>query len=476
MITETYLLLGVVFAAGFYMAWNIGANDVANAMGTSIGSKALTWRQAVCIAAVLEFLGALLVGGNVTATIQSGIVDPEIFALSPQTFVLGMLSALIGSGLWLNVASLFGWPVSTTHAIVGAILGFGLVVGGAGSIYWGDVAAIAATWIGSPIMAGVIAYGLFSWVQRHVLFDPHPVRAAKRFAPWIVWAAITVIVLCVLFEGLKNLHLNFSFPSALGIGLSLGGFGFLIARQLLKKMELDHPVLEGSYNPGHLHLVEKASRSLSRLGLSPNDPLLLEVSAVIGRLGDVAEEMSKGLPQSHEPSPYEKVERVFGTLQIMSACFVAFAHGANDVANAIGPVAACIQTIRYGTIGAEAPVPIWLLSAGGLAIVVGLASWGWKVIHTVGQKITELTPTRGFSAEFSAALTILIASKLGMPISTTHALIGAVVGVGIARGLHALNLRTIRDIVSSWIATIPAAAVAGVGVFFLLDAILRFLR
>jgi PiT family inorganic phosphate transporter len=473
MITETSLLIGIVLASGFYMAWNIGANDVANAMGTSIGSKALSWRQAVGIAAVLEFLGALLVGGNVTATIQSGIVDPEVFARSPQIFVLGMLSALIGSGLWLNVASLFGWPVSTTHAIVGSILGFGLIVGGPGAILWLDTAAIAISWIISPVLAGLVAYGLFSAVQRLVLYDPHPVRAARRFAPWIVGFALTILSLCVLFEGLKNLHLNFSFAGALSVGLFIGLIGLFITRIAVRRMDLDHPIVEGKYTPGHLYLVEKATRSLHRLGLSPADPLMLEVNGLLASLQNVGEEMARGLPQSHEPSPYEKVERIFSWLQIMSACFVAFAHGANDVANAIGPVAACLQTIRYGTLGAEAPVPVWLLAAGGFAIVIGLATWGWKVVHTVGQRITELTPTRGFSAEFGAALTILVASKLGMPISTTHALIGAVIGVGMARGLHALNLRTVRDIVSSWIATIPAAAAAGVGVFFALNLLLQ---
>jgi PiT family inorganic phosphate transporter len=460
------ILTGIVLACGFYMAWNIGANDVANAMGTSIGSKALSWRQAVLIAAVLEFLGALLVGGNVTETLQSGIVDPEVFSRSPETFVLGMLSALVGSGLWLHIASTFGWPVSTTHAIVGAILGFGIVVGGGSAIHWGEVSAIAASWIASPILAGVVAYGLFSIVQRVVLFDPHPVRAAQKFAPWIVWVAVAVISQCVLYEGLKNLHLNFSFSEALAIGLSLGGVACLITRLVLNRMALSHPVVEGSYTQGHLYLVQKASRSLSRLGLPAGDPLLAEVHGLIVRLHGVGEEMEKGLPREHEPSPYEKVERIFSALQVMSACFVAFAHGANDVANAIGPVAAALQTLRYGIVGATASVPVWLLAAGGFGIVVGLATWGWKVIHTVGQKITELTPTRGFSAEFSAAITILAASKLGMPISTTHALIGAVIGVGMARGLHALNLRTIRDIVSSWIATIPAAAAAGIAVFY----------
>ena len=470
------LTIILVLAAGFYMAWTIGANDVANAMGTSIGSKALTWRQAVLIAAVLEFLGALLVGGSVAETVQSGLVSPDVFQGMAETYILGMLSALVGSAIWLHIASTFGWPVSTTHAIVGAIVGFGAIVGGPQAIYWMDVLAVASSWIASPLIAGVIAYALFSGVQRLVLFDPNPVQAARRFAPWIVWVALTVWVLCILFEGLKNLHLDFSFPMALLIGIGVGGIGFLIARWFTWRLVVDHPIVEGVYTPGHVYLVEKAKRSLTRLQLNAADPLASTVEAMLQELQDLSGGMAKNIAQVHEPSPYDKVERIFGWLQVMSACFVAFAHGANDVANAIGPVAACLHVAAYGMTGATLAVPAWLLAFGGAGIVIGLATWGWRVIHTVGQKITELTPTRGFTAEFSAALTILAASKMGMPISTTHALIGALVGVGMARGLHALNLGTLRQIVGSWIATIPAAAAASVGVFYVLRELMPFLQ
>jgi len=408
-----HILIALTLLAGAYMAWNIGANDVANAMGTSIGSKALSWRQAVVIAAVLEFLGAVLVGGNVAQTVQAGLVNPAVFMADPMVYVLGMLSALVGSAVWLQAASYFGWPVSTTHAIVGSVVGFGAIVGGVSAVSWLDVAIVASSWVLSPVLAGMLAFCLFLLLQRLVLRAAHPALAAHKLAPWMVLITLTILSLSVLFEGLKNLQLHLSFEPALLLSLCIGAAGF--------------------------GLVRLFSRS------APSEIAM--------------------------DAEYGQVERTFAGLQVLSACSVAFAHGANDVANAIGPVAGCLHALQSHTVSTSAAIPLWLLVAGGAGIVLGLVTWGYRVIHTVGHRITQLTPTRGFTAEFSAATTILLASKSGIPISTTHALIGAIVGVAMARGFHALNVNTLRDIVGSWIATIPAAAVSGIVVFTVLKFI-----
>lgn len=392
------LFLGLALLIGLFMAWNIGANDVANAMGTSVGSGALTLRQAILVAAVFEFAGAVLVGAHVTDTIKGGILPPEQFAASPDVFMHGMAAALLGAAVWLLVATIFGLPVSTTHSIVGAVVGFGLLTIGWGEIAWDTLGSIVLSWVVSPLCGGLIAYLMFRFVHGRILLAESPYDATVRWAPRLVALVGFTLGLSILYKGLKNFHLDFPFVVAGPACLALGGVVGLGMRAWLSRRT--RPV------------------------------------------GD----------------PVVAVERLFGGLQVVTACYVAFAHGANDVANAIGPLAAVMQVYREGVVAAEAPVPIWILVLGGCGIVVGLATYGYKVIETVGHKITTMTPTRGFSAEFGAATTVLLASRLGLPVSTTHTLIGAVIGVGVARGMAALNLRVIRNIVSSWIVTIPAAA------------------
>ncbi len=460
----------IVLAIGFYMAWNIGANDVSNAMGTSVGSGALTLRRAVFLAAILEFSGAFFVGSNVSETVQKGLIDTDMFLMQPNVLILGMCAALFGTSVWLQIASYFGWPVSTTHAIVGAILGFGGLIGGAEAIQWAEVLSIAASWIISPVIAGILAYVIFSLLQRNILFAMNPSEATRKLLPFLIFIVFTTFGLCLIFNGLENLNLNISFPQALGISLLSGLVASGICYWIVQRIpisEIERPPPSRNL-PQSVVSLEKAIKHLQRVHVASFDKTHEKVGELLTEVRSLSATLRQETHFSERTSEYRNVEKMFVYLQILSACFVAFAHGANDVANAIGPVAAVLDIIKNGQISEVASIPSWLLAFGGLGIVIGLATWGWRVIETIGKKITELTPTRGFCAEFGAATTILIASKLGMPISTTHCLVGAVLGVGFARGIRALNLNVIRDIILSWVITIPASATMSILAFYVL--------
>ncbi|MDO8862786.1 inorganic phosphate transporter [Haliea sp. E1-2-M8] len=414
------ILLVLACLFGFFMAWGVGANDVANAMGTSVGSRALTLKQAILVAMIFEFLGAYLAGGEVTSTIRKGIIDAESMEGRPELMVYGMLSALLAAGTWLMIASIKGWPVSTTHSIIGAIVGFAAVGIGVEAVHWAKVGTIAASWLVSPLLAGTISYGLFMSVKILILDTEDPFHRAKKFIPVYMWMVGFMISMVTLLKGLKHVGLDLdlglgssfanALPVAVVIGLAVAGVGSLLLRRV---------------------------REL------PN--------------------------QEHR---YTNVERVFGILMIFTACAMAFAHGSNDVANAVGPLAAVANTVMSGgIISSQAPLPWWILMVGALGIVVGLVTYGWKVILTVGRKITELTPSRGFAAELGAASTVVLASGTGLPISTTHTLVGAVLGVGFARGIAALNLRTIGTIFMSWVITLPAGAGLAILFFFMFKGI-----
>jgi phosphate/sulfate permease len=434
---QSYILIGLALAFGFYMAWNIGANDVANAMGTSVGSGALTLKRAVIVAGILEFAGAFLVGSHVADTVRKGIVNPEIFTGDPVVFVLGMLAALLAAGAWLQIASYWGWPVSTTHSIVGSITGFGLLVGGFHAINWGKVISIAASWVVSPLISATISFFIFMLLRKKIFRSATPVSEAKKLTPLLVFFVFATLTLVMVFKGLKNLHLHLSFLQALLVAVAIGCVGAVLSAVWVF----------------HLKLTDNSANSKHGVALT-------NIKA--------AQTAKTGYEGGGREKKYQGVERIFVYLQILSACFVAFAHGANDVANAIGPLAAVVSVIRTGVVGLKATVPLWALALGGVGIVIGLATWGWRVIETIGKKITKLTPSRGFSAEFGAAVTIVVASRLGLPISTTHTLVGAVMGVGLARGIEALNLNAIRDIVLSWLITIPAGAAFTIGIYYLL--------
>ena len=467
MALETILLIALL-GVGFYMAWNIGANDVSNAMGTSVGSGALTLTKAIIIAAVLEFAGAFLLGANVSETMQRGLINPDHFLADPRILLYGMFSALLGTAIWLQVASFFGWPVSTTHAIVGAILGFGVIVGGPHTVHWEIVGSIALSWVISPVLSGLFAYILFTILQRKVLYAHNPIFASRQVIPYLTGAVFFVFVVSALFGGLKNLSWQLSTYTSLAIACGAAVIGWLFALIWVRcKHKTTANIRPAPYQMLQHASLDKSIKHLERLKLALKGENKEEASEILKRVQSLSKSVHDVPSKKKRESDYLIVEKMFGMLQIVSAAYVAFAHGANDVANAIGPVAAALEIIQSGTLSESTPIPVWLLGLGGAGIVIGLATWGWRVIQTVGKKITELTPTRGFSAEFGAAITILVASKLGLPISTTHCIVGAVLGVGLARGLSALNLRTVRDIVLSWVITIPASAFVTILLFFL---------
>ncbi|HSJ15921.1 MAG TPA: inorganic phosphate transporter [Longimicrobiales bacterium] len=421
--TPELLLLGLALAAGLYTAWTIGANDVANAMGTSVGSGALTLTAAIILAGIFEFGGAVLVGSSVTGTISKGIVQIELFeptgplgADGPRILALAMVAALFGCAAWLHTATHFGLPVSTTHSIVGAVAGVGIVTFGWSGVQWLSLLGIVASWVISPLLGGLIAFTSFVIIRKTILRQDDPVAATKRLGPYMVAVVVLIMMLSFIYKALKN--------------------------------RLDSPPL------------------LPALAASAF------VAVTVGVVSGILIRRTQPRPGAR---PYDYVERVFAMLQVTTACFVAFAHGANDVANAVGPVAAVVSLYQagYSAVMSHVTVPFWVLVMGGIGIVVGLATLGYKVIATIGHQITEMTPTRGFSAEFGAATTVLIASSLGMPVSTTHTLVGGVIGVGFAQGIAALNVRTVRNIVNSWLATLPAAATVA-GLLFLLGRAIIF--
>ena len=413
-----FLIMACLF--GFFMAWGIGANDVANAMGTSVGSGALTLKQAILVAMIFEFLGAYLAGGEVTSTIRKGIIDPSIMNDNPELMVYGMLSALLAAGTWLMIASIKGWPVSTTHSIVGAIVGFAAVGISADAVNWGKVSTIVASWVVSPLLAGTISFGLFMSVKALILDTEDPFRRAKKYIPIYMWMVGFMISMVTLLKGLKHVGLDLdlglgstfanAIPISVGVGLLVAALGTLMIRNI--------------------------------------------------------KEVTGGTQR------FASVEKVFGVLMVFTACAMAFAHGSNDVANAVGPLAAVASTVQSGgEIAAKSAVPWWILLVGAVGIVVGLATYGWRVIVTVGKKITELTPSRGFAAELGASATVVIASGTGLPISTTHTLVGAVLGVGFARGIGALNIGVIGNIFASWVITLPAGASLAILFFFVFKGV-----
>lgn len=465
---EDILLLSLILIAGFYMAWNIGANDVANAMGTSVGSGALRLGQAVVLAAVLEFSGAFFFGSHVSETIQKGILDTQVFIGQPQVLVYGMFASLLAAGVWLQIASYLALPVSTTHSIVGAVVGFGVVVGGWDAVQWGNVSFIVSSWVLSPLIGGIFAYFLFTILRQKIFYASFPLLEAKKLTPLLVFLVVMTLSLVLVFEGLRNIQLEVSAWGATALSILLGAIGALISYFCLKFSSTPSMIAEKvpAYSAEVSYALEKAKKHLLRVQTASRGEMNYHVSILLEEIDGLSNSLKQKVGKEVIHSEYVAIERIFGYLQIMSAALMAFAHGANDVANAIGPLAAAVGVLTTGVVAMKLAIPTWALALGGVGIVVGLATWGWRVIETIGKKITELTPTRGFAAEFSAAATILIASRLGMPISTTHTLVGAVIGVGLARGLEALNMGMTRDIIISWLVTVPAGACLAVAFFY----------
>jgi PiT family inorganic phosphate transporter len=415
------IIIATIALLGLYMAWNIGANDVANSMADAVGSGALSVKKAVIAAGICEFAGAVLVGSHVTDTIRKGIVAPSALSSMPgmlegepaALLVIGMAAALFSAAIWLHFASWRGMPVSTTHSIVGAVAGFGIVAAGIGSVNWGKMAQIVASWFISPFAGGLMAFIIFKVISRMILGQEQPTRAAIRVTPYIVFFLAMVVTLATIYKGLKHVLKGVEWLTdthTLIIALMISLTSMFFSRGYVKK----------------------------KLGNKESLPLAKQL---------------------------ELVEEVYVPLVIISSCAVAFAHGANDVANSVGPLAAVANILKTGTVEMKVPVPLWILMLGGFGIVLGLGTYGYRVMATVGTKITEITPTRGVAADIAATATVLICTRMKLPVSTTHTLVGAIMGIGLARGLAGIDSRIAKKIFKSWLITVPAAAVVCIILF-----------
>ncbi len=419
-VTITIIITGCI---GLYMAWNIGANDVANSMADAVGSKALSIKQAVILAGICELAGAVLVGSSVTNTVRKGIVDPAYLANMPglregeaaAILVLGMAAALLCAAIWLNFATIIGMPVSTTHSIVGAVAGFGVVAAGVDAVNWGKMGQIVASWFISPVAGGVCAFFLFKFISRKILGRTRPARAAIIYMPAICFLLTLVVSLATIYKGLKHVTGDIPwFTDQVALGFSIG-LSVLVA-------------------------IGSRFYALAKLKAMKDKPISAQLEAV---------------------------ESAFVPLVIVSSCAVAFAHGANDVANAVGPFAAIVNIVQTGDISMKVDVPIWILCLGGGGIVIGLATYGYRVMATVGTKITEITPSRGVAADIAATATVLVCTRLALPVSTTHTLVGAIMGIGLARGLGGIDRSVTKSIFTSWFVTVPAAAILSIVLFII---------
>ena len=397
------LIVGYIF--GFYMAWNIGANDVANSMASSVSAKAITIRQAIFLAGILNILGAVFIGSHVTNTIRKGIVSTEVLT-DPHLALIGALSALLAAALWVSFATWKSLPVSTTHSIVGAMIGFGIMAGGFSVINWGKLAAVVISWVISPVFSIVISFFMFKIIVKLILSKEDTFSHALKLSPFFIGATFFVVILSFLFK------------TPLGKKLALGPYASLLAAFIL-------------------------AVSFGLVGMKA--------------LGWFIKRREGG------------AEAIFQRIQVGTACYVALAQGANDVANAIGPLAVIYFLVKTGSVGATVPVPVFLLMFGGIGIACGIGMAGHRVMETMGKKITTLSNTRGFCVEFSAATTVLVASKMGLPVSTTHAAVGGVLGVGLARGIEAVNFSIVFKIMLYWVLTVPAAAVTSMAIFKILQ-------
>lgn len=407
-------ILVIVALLAFYMAWNLGANDVANAMGTSVGSKAITLKQAIIMAGVLEFIGAVLFGQEVTSTLGTKIANPALFVTTPQTLVMGMISVLLSGGIWLQVATSRGLPVSSSHAIVGAIAGFSWVSLGIEAIDWSSMGLITMGWILTPIISGAISAGLYGLIRHWIFNQLHPPSQLQEWIPWLSTLLLSV-------------------------------FGIIVLPTITQPLS-------------QFLLIER------KLNIPPHD-----ISLFITGIAAIALTLISWRQLANSQID-NQIQSLFAKFQVISACFVAFAHGSNDVGNAIAPLAVIYYINQQGKIPShQLTIPLWILLLGAVGIVAGLAVWGKKVITTIGENIISLEPSSGFCAELATAMTILLASRLGLPVSTSHALVGGVVGIGLVQNLQAIKLSTIQNIAATWLITVPISAALSAMIFTIIN-------
>ena len=409
------VLYVMAFAFGLCVCWGMGANNVANAMGTSVGSGAITLRRALLLAAVMEFAGAYLAGGEVAATVSKGIIEGRLFEPVPHLLLFGMIGALLAAGIWLAIASMRGWPVSATHAIIGAICGAGVAARGIDAVNWETMAEIVVSWLVSPVLGGIVALLLTLSIRKLIFNTGNPIRQARRWGPMYAFLVGWVVALVTITTGLKYVNINLGGVQGQLLAIAIGIVLAILARVLM----------------GRIHLDENEDRVFH----------------------------------------FASVEKLFVPLMVFTGAAMAFAHGSNDLANGVGPMATAIQIIQTQSVSARSAVTPFMLLLGAIGIVLGVVTYGYKVMATIGNKITQLTPTRGYAATVAASIVVVVASGIGMPVSTTHIAVGAVIGVGIARGIGALDMRVIGGIILSWIITVPIAGVLAAIVFHILRAV-----
>ena len=409
------VLYVMAFAFGLCVCWGMGANNVANAMGTSVGSGAITLRRALLLAAVMEFAGAYLAGGEVAATVSKGIIEGRLFEPVPHLLLFGMIGALLAAGIWLAIASMRGWPVSATHAIIGAICGAGVAARGIDAVNWETMAEIVVSWLVSPVLGGIVALLLTLSIRKLIFNTGNPIRQARRWGPMYAFLVGWVVALVTITTGLKYVNINLGGVQGQLLAIAIGIVLAILARVLM----------------GRIHLDENEDRVFH----------------------------------------FASVEKLFVPLMVFTGAAMAFAHGSNDLANGVGPMATAIQIIQTQSVSARSAVTPFMLLLGAIGIVLGVVTYGYKVMATIGNKITQLTPTRGYAATVAASIVVVVASGIGMPVSTTHIAVGAVIGVGIARGIGALDMRVIGGIILSWIITVPIAGILAAMVFHILRAV-----
>jgi PiT family inorganic phosphate transporter len=459
----------------FYVAANLGANDVANSMGTSVGSKALTLRQALVIAGILEFTGAVLFGQEVSQTLATSVLEPSVFAHAPHLLLTGMICVMVTCGIWLQVATSQGWPVASSHAIIGSIAGFSIVAVGFDAVDWSTIGLISISWLLTPGISALIAATVYSFVKRWILDHPEPLQQLDQWIPWLSSLLLGVFGIIVLP---KVLH-----PLNLWIGTQ---FGIVLPPQ-------DLPLLVGGIAAVGLTLVQWRNlepgngenwQELEQQDLPMNAQSVEAIRESPLHSGSEGKKCLSPEPELEQETDLEKdseinstvysspVEKQLARFQVLSACFVAFAHGSNDVGNAVAPLAAIAYIRRTGSVPLDDfSVPLWILLLGGAGIVTGLGIWGKKVIATVGEKIIALKPSGGFCAELATATTVLIASRLGLPVSTSHSLVGGVIGIGLVQNPKSIRLDTLRGVFLAWIITVPIAALLGAGLFSIVQLI-----
>ena len=498
-------VFGILFA--FYNAWGGGANDCANSFATAVGSKTLTLKQAVIVASVFEFSGAVLMGSHVTDAVRKNIVSEDLFTDNPGALMFGMLCADLASALWLTFATYVKWPVSTTHSIIGAIIGFSLAYGGADGINWNKVGLIVASWFASPLIAGVFSLTIFSLVKKFVFDTVNPYERTARIFPVLTFITFFINTLFIIYKGSPQLDLD-EMPIGDSIGISFGfAFGtgliawFFYVPYAKRKVEraTQHQIelgeiknteeteenqrtcsyttalaIENTVTESSSDETKEESNSIEETEESNSNNETEEsnfndtIEYHTRRVTELRKKADNSLIEKLHENAYqidEKSDKLCSWLQIFTSCFSSFAHGSNDVANAVAPLATIFSIYQYNEVMEETEVPIWILVLGGAGIVLGLATWGYKIIDRIGRELTKVSPSRGFIIELSAAITVIIASRTELPVSTTHCQVGSVVGCGLSGGKQNIQWKLLKGILWSWFITVPITGFLSAALF-----------